>query len=72
MRDRHGEGPEPQLRRSYPRQRPWMASVDEPEGAKPDDQEAGADLDLLLPFDEGDQQREGKDHHEHCQEMADH
>ena len=67
MRDRHGEGPEPQLRRSYPRQHPRMAPVDEPEDAEPDDQETGADLDLLLPFDEGDQQREGKDHHEHCQ-----
>src|SRR5262249_48276276 len=31
MRDRHGEGPEPQLRRSYPRQHPRMASVDEAE-----------------------------------------
>ena len=48
-----------------------MAPVDEPEDAEPDDQETGPDLDLLLPFDEGDQEREGKDHHEHCQEMAD-
>jgi len=44
-----------------------MASVDEPEDAEPDDQETGADLDQLLPFDESEQQREGKDHHEHCQ-----
>ena len=70
MRDRHGEGPEPQLRRSYPRQRPWMAPVDEPEETEPDDQEAGADLDLLLPFDEGDKQPEGKQHQEHRQQMA--
>jgi hypothetical protein len=63
--DRHGERPEPQLRRSYPRQHPRMAPVDEPEHAEPDDQEAGADLDLLLPLDEGDQQREGKEHHQH-------
>ena len=59
MRDRHGKGPEPQLRRSYPRQHPRMAPIGEPEDAKPDDQEAGADLDLSLPLDEGDQQREG-------------
>jgi hypothetical protein len=49
-----------------------MASVDEQEDAEPDDQEAGADLNLLLPLDEGDQQRKGKDHHEHRQQMADH
>jgi hypothetical protein len=40
-----------------------MASVDEPEYAEPDHQETSADLDLLLPFDEGDQQCEGKDHY---------
>src|SRR6266540_6968478 len=67
MRDRHGEGPEPQLRRSYPRQHPRMASVDEPEDAEPDDKETGADLDLLLPFEDDEQQRERKDHHEHRQ-----
>jgi hypothetical protein len=48
-----------------------MAPVDEPEDAEPDDQETGADLNLLLPRDEGDQQREGKHHHKHCQKMAD-
>ena len=48
-----------------------MAPVDEPEAAEPDDQEACADLDLSLPLDEGDQQREGKDHHKHRQQMAD-
>src|SRR5262245_31228221 len=66
MRDRHGEGPEPQLRRPYPRQHPRMASVDEAEDAEPDHQQTGADLDLLLPFDESEQKREGKKHHEHC------
>ena len=71
MRDRHGERPEPQLRRSYPRQRPRMAPVDEPEDTEPDDQEAGADPDLPLPFDEGDEQPEGKEDHEHRQQMAD-
>jgi hypothetical protein len=71
MRDRHGEGPEPQLRRSYAYQHPWMAPVDEPEDTEPDDQEAGADLNLPLPFDEGDEQREGKEHQEHRQQMAD-
>ena len=48
-----------------------MAPIDEPKDAEPDDQETGADLDLLLPFDERDQQCEGKDHHEYCQQMAD-
>jgi hypothetical protein len=48
-----------------------MAPVDEPEAAEPDDQEARADLDLSLPLDEGDQQREGKDYHKHRQQMAD-
>jgi hypothetical protein len=32
-----------------------MARVNEPEDAEPDDQEAGADLDLSLPLDEGSQ-----------------
>src|SRR5437588_144400 len=64
MRDRHGEGPEPQLRWSYPGQHPRMASIDEPEDTKPDDQQTGAYLDLLLPFDDDEQQREGKNAHE--------
>src|SRR5262249_42213560 len=70
MRDCHGEGPEPQLRRPYPRHEPRMASVDQPEDTEPDNQHAGSDLDLPLPFDERDEQGEGKDHHEHGQEMA--
>jgi len=56
MRDRHGKGPERQLCRSYPRQHPRMAQVDEQEDAEPHDQEAGADLDLSMPLDEGEQQ----------------
>ena len=68
--DRYGKGPEPELRRSYPRKRPRMATVDKPEDTEPDDQETGADLDLPLPIDERDQQREGKDHHENCEQMA--
>ena len=70
MRDCHGEGPKRQLRRPYPRQCPWMALVDKPEDTEPDDEQAGADLYLALPFDEGDQQREGKKHQKHCKQMA--
>ena len=47
-----------------------MAPVGEPEETEPDDQEAGTDLDLPLPFDEGDEQREGEKHHEYRQQMA--
>ena len=35
-----------------------------------DDEEAGSDLYRALPFDEDDQQREGKDHEQHCQQMT--
>src|SRR5277367_174023 len=59
--DCHGEGPKPQLRRPYPRQRPWMASVDKPEDTEPDDKQAGRHLYLVLPFDERHQRREGKE-----------
>jgi hypothetical protein len=40
-----------------------MPPVDKSEDAEADDQKAGADLDLLLPFDHSDQQREGKKYH---------
>ena len=70
MCDRHGEGPEPELGWPYPRQHPRMAAVDEPEDAEPDDQEAGADLDRPLPFNESDQQCKRQDYQEHCQQMA--
>jgi hypothetical protein len=33
--------------------------------------EAGADLDLSLPLDEGDQQRKRKDHYKHRKRVAD-
>ena len=42
-----------------------MAPIYEPEDAEPDDQETGTDLDLPLPIDKGDEQCEGKKHHEH-------
>jgi hypothetical protein len=48
-----------------------MAPIDEPKDAKPDDQQAGPYLDLFLPFNKGHQQREGKDHNEHRQKVAD-
>jgi hypothetical protein len=71
MSNRHGEGPEAELCRSYPRERSRMARVDEQENSEDDHQKAGANLDLALPFDEGGQQREGKHHHQHGQEVAD-
>ena len=48
-----------------------MAPVYESEGAEPNDQEAGANLDLSLQLDNSDQQREREDHNEHRQYMAD-
>jgi len=62
MRNCHGEGPKPQLHRPDPRQCPWMTPVYKPEDTEPDNEEAGRDLYLELPFDERDQQRERKDH----------
>jgi len=47
-----------------------MAALDKPVDAKPDDKEAGADLELTLPFDQGDQYCEGKQHEQHRQQMA--
>jgi hypothetical protein len=47
-----------------------MAAVDQPEDTEPDDKEAGADLYPALPFDEGNQHREGKDHQEHREQVA--
>ena len=48
-----------------------MAPVDEPEDTEGDDKEAGAELDLALPFDQCDEQRERQDHQQHRQQMAD-
>ena len=47
-----------------------MALVEQPEHTEADDQKAGAELDLTLPFDQRDEQREGKDHQQHGQQMA--
>ena len=47
-----------------------MASMEKPEHAEADDQKAGAELDLTLPFDQRDEQREGKHHQQHGQQMA--
>jgi hypothetical protein len=47
-----------------------MTPIDEPEDAETNDQQACADLDLPLPFDKRDEQREGQENQEHCQEMA--
>jgi hypothetical protein len=49
-----------------------MASVDKPEDAEPDDQEAGGYLYLVLPLDERHQRREGKKNQEHREKMAGH
>ena len=48
-----------------------MAPVDEPKDAEGDDKQAGADLNLALPFDQRNQQREGKQHEQHREQMAD-
>lgn len=47
-----------------------MASIQEPEDTEADDQKAGAELDLTLPFDQGNEQREGKDDQKHGQQVA--
>ena len=59
MSNRHGEGPDSQLCWWYPRQRARMARTNEQKDAEHDNQEAGANPDLPLPFDQGCQQREG-------------
>jgi hypothetical protein len=71
MRNRHHKRPKADLCRWYPRQHSRMAPVYESEGAEPNDQEAGANLDLSLQLDNSDQQREREDHNEHRQYMAD-
>ena len=68
--DRHGKRPKPQLRRWYPRQRPRMTPVDEPEDTEANDQDAGENLDLQPPFDKRDPQRERQEYEEHRQEMT--
>jgi hypothetical protein len=44
-----------------------MAPMHEADDAEPDDQKAGADLNVLLPLDQREQQRERKDHGQHRQ-----
>jgi hypothetical protein len=48
-----------------------MSPVGKPEQAERDDKEACCDLYRTLPFDDGDEQREGKDHEQHREQMAD-
>jgi hypothetical protein len=48
-----------------------MAGINEQKNTERDDQEARANSDLLLPFDEGRQKCEGKDHHQHRQQVTD-
>ena len=47
-----------------------MVPADKLEDTEGDDKEAGGNLDLTLPSDEGDQQREGKHHEQHREQMA--
>ena len=47
-----------------------MALIEQPEHTESDHQKAGAGLDLTLPFDQGDEQREGKNDQKHGQQMA--
>ena len=71
MSNCHGEGPESQLCWWYPRQCAGMAGIDEQKDTERHYQEAGANPDLPLPFDEGCQQREGKHHHQHREQVTD-
>jgi hypothetical protein len=48
-----------------------MAPVDKPIDAEKDDKQASANPDRTLPFDEGDEQREWKDHEQHREQVAD-
>ena len=47
-----------------------MVPTDEPEDTERNDKQTGADLNLALPFDEDEQQREGEQHDEHREQMA--
>ena len=47
-----------------------MASIEKQEDTESDDQKAGAELDLTLPFDQGNEQREGEDDQKHGQQVA--
>jgi hypothetical protein len=47
-----------------------MMTAQQLEDAKPDHQDAGADLDLSRPSDEDDQYRKRKDEHEERKQMS--
>jgi hypothetical protein len=47
-----------------------MPTVDKPENSESDDEQARADLYLMMPIDQRDQQRERQDNDEHREEMA--
>jgi hypothetical protein len=48
-----------------------MAGIDEQKDTECHYQEAGANPDLPLPFDQGCQQCEGKQHHQHREQVTD-
>ena len=47
-----------------------MALIEKPEDTEADHQKAGTELDRTLPFDQGDEQREGKNDQKHGQQVA--
>ena len=47
-----------------------MALIEEPEDTESDDEKAGAELDLTLPFNQGDEQGEGKHYQKRGQQVA--
>jgi hypothetical protein len=58
------------LRRPYSGERAWIALIEEPEDTESDDQKAVAEVDLTLPFDQGDEQRETKKCQKHGKQVA--
>ena len=67
MSNCHDEGPEPQLCWWYPYECPRMAGVGEPEDTEGNYQEASANSDLPLPFDEGGEESKRKEDYQHGQ-----
>jgi hypothetical protein len=47
-----------------------MVPASKPKDTEADDEQARADLNLVLPLDQNEQQREGKQHDEHREQMA--
>jgi len=70
MSNRHGEGPKTQLGWWYPCQRARMTRIQEPKETESHHQEAGANPRLSLPFDKSRQEREGKQHYQHRQQVT--